>query len=443
LTNGDAVQTEAGHPADLVRSLPPLPESVQAARRLVRANLESLEIDEDLVDTAGLLVSELVTNAVLHARTDIGLAVQVRSAVLRVEVSDASARVPSPRHYAPTAATGRGLALVEALSDEFGMRVTDVGKIVWFTLSLDLAQPAGTDLTGAPTFAESTVVESADVEAATAAVAGLAVLFARVPIALYEAFAQQAEGLLREYLLSAYGNPDDLAAAERLGVAAQALGRVTDAVGDVIADQVATSPSADVTAIIPASEVRAFAELHAVLVEAVTLADTGALLAPPSQPEIVALGDWFCAQVDGQARGLPAEPWTRPPTGRPPARPRTDWDPAPVLTARTAMVAADDANRILAISPPVTGLLGWTADDLVGHRIVTVIPEELREAHIAGFTRYLTTGQARILGRRVPVPALHKDGRHVAITVLVREQRLPGGGRVFIAELRAAGPDRG
>ncbi|MDX6228290.1 MAG: hypothetical protein QOI76_1680 [Frankiales bacterium] len=436
MTNGDAVQTEAGHPADLVRSLPPLPESVQAARRLVRANLESLEIDEDLVDTAGLLVSELVTNAVLHARTDIGLAVQVRSAVLRVEVSDASARVPSPRHYAPTAATGRGLALVEALSDEFGMRVTDVGKIVWFTLSLDLAQPPGTDLTGAPT-----VAESADVEAATTVVAGLAVLFARVPIALYEAFAQQAEGLLREYLLSAYGNPDDLAPAERLGVAAQALGRVTDAVGNVIADQVATSSSADVTVVIPASEVRAFAELHAVLVEAVTLADAGALLAPPSQPEIVALGDWFCAQVDGQARGLPAEPWTRPLTGRPPARPRTDWDPAPVLTARIAMIAADDANRILAISPPVTGLLGWTAEDLVGHRIVTVIPEELRETHIAGFTRYLTTGQARILGRVVPVPALHRDGRHVAITVLVREQRLPGGGRVFIAELRAAGPD--
>ncbi|MDX6201528.1 MAG: hypothetical protein QOJ83_1028 [Frankiales bacterium] len=443
VTNGEAVQTEAGHQADVVRSLPPLPESVHAARHLVRARLKPLQLSEDLVDTAGLLVSELVTNAVLHARTEIGLALQVRSAVLLVEVSDRSGRVPSPRHYEPTAATGRGMALVEALADEFGMRVIDGGKIVWFTLALDLAHPPATEPVQGPAGGETIGND------ATTVVAGLPVQFPGVPIALYEAFAQQAEGLLREYLLTAYGNPEDQGAAPRLGVAAQALGRVTDAVGNAIAaiaataataDQAAPSLSAEVRAVIPAGEVPAFAVLQAVLAEAVTLADTGALLAPPSQPEIVALGEWFSAQVAAQALGQPAQPWARPADGRPPARPRPDWDAGPVLTAATALVAADEANRILAISSPVTSLLGWTAEDLVGHRIVTLIPEDLRDAHIAGFTRYLGTGQARILGTPVAVPALHRDGHLVAVTVLVSEQRLPGGGRVFVAELRAADP---
>jgi PAS domain S-box-containing protein len=335
------------------------------------------------------------------------------------------------------------MALVEALADEFGMRVIDGGKIVWFTLALDLAHPAATEPV------EGSAGDESIGNDATTVVAGLPVQFPGVPIALYEAFAQQAEGLLREYLLTAYGNPEDQAAAPRLGVAAQALGRVTDAVGNAIAaiaatvasaDPAAPSLSAEVTAVIPAGEVPAFAVLQAVLAEAVTLADTGALLAPPSQPEIVALGEWFSAQVAAQALGQPAQPWARPAGGRPPARPRPDWDAGPVLTAATALVAADEANRILAISSPVTSLLGWTAEDLVGHRIVTLIPEDLRDAHIAGFTRYLGTGQARILGTPVAVPALHRDGHLVAVTVLVSEQRLPGGGRVFVAELRAADP---
>ncbi|MDX6242375.1 MAG: hypothetical protein QOE76_98 [Frankiales bacterium] len=433
---GDQPRSAAEAPPDHVHPLPPLPESVGEARRLVTARLRALEVSDTLVDTARLLVSELVTNAVLHARTDIGLRLDVRSAVLRVEVSDRSVRMPSPRHYAPTAATGRGMALVEALSHQSGMQVTDAGKIVWFALSLNLSAPAA-----APVVTETSPAARGDDPVAPAGQT-FPVHLGGVPAALYEAFAQQAEGLLREYLLAAFTQDVDEAATGRLGTAAEALGRITDAVGSVLAEQSPAAPRVDVSLVIPATAAPTFPVLQAVLARAVEMADAGDLLAPPSQPEIVALGDWFCAQVQDQSEGRPAQPWRRRDDGRPPERPRPVWDATVVHSAPTAMVAADETNRILATNDALTSLLGWTADELVGRRIVTVIPEDLRESHIAGFTRYLATGQARILGEPVDVPALHRDGHLVAITIVVREHQLPRGGRVFIAELTEAGSDQ-
>ncbi len=63
-----------------------------------------------------------------------------------------------------------------------------------------------------------------------------------------------------------------------------------------------------------------------------------------------------------------------------------------MLTSGRGVVAADDANRIIAIRDPLAELPGWRPGDLVGRRVVTLIPPALREAHVAGFTRHLTTG---------------------------------------------------
>jgi PAS domain S-box-containing protein len=415
-------------PAPRVFRLSPVPESAREARRLVIAELAPLHVSEDVVDTARLLVSELVTNVVLHARTDMELSVQASAAVLRIGVSDGSRRVPTSRHYAATAATGRGMSLVAELSTDHGTEVTADGKIVWVTLNLRPGHSVAPATPASPT--TTTALPSAS------ATPPLTVLFARAPTVLYRAFAQQAEGLLREYLLAEYGGDNDAGHTARLGVAAGALGLLTDAVDLAISEQASGGRDVEVTLAVPPSSVDDFAVLQAVLAEAVTMADAGALLAPPSQPEIVALGDWFCRQVADQSRGNAPRPWLRPGGGRVPTRPQPDWDPAGVLNADIAIVAADDANRILAISRPVTDLLGWTAPELIGERIVVLIPDELREAHIAGFTRYLVTGEVHILGTPVPVPALHRDGHQVPITVLVREQVLPRGRRMFIAELR-------
>lgn len=101
-------------------------------------------------------------------------------------------------------------------------------------------------------------------------------------------------------------------------------------------------------------------------------------------------------------------------------------------------VAADDADRIIAVNPPAAELLGWSVDELVGQRITVIIPEELREAHIAAFTSLLLTGKPRILGRTVTMPALHRDGRLVPVSLLIRTQEARDGHGVFVARLTPA-----
>ncbi|WP_425471988.1 ATP-binding protein [Streptomyces piniterrae] len=88
---------------------------------------------EDLTEIATLLTSELVTNALVHAK---GGAL-VRATVtdrLRVEVRDFAARRPEPRAATADGTSGRGLMLVCSLADAWGVRSHAVGKSVWFEL---------------------------------------------------------------------------------------------------------------------------------------------------------------------------------------------------------------------------------------------------------------------------------------------------------------------
>ena len=86
------------------------------------------------VDTVVLLVSEVVTNAVLHARSDIRLDVQASTDTVRVEVHDASPVEPRVHHFRLTSGTGRGLRMVEQLARRWGVEADPArgGKIVWF-----------------------------------------------------------------------------------------------------------------------------------------------------------------------------------------------------------------------------------------------------------------------------------------------------------------------
>lgn len=108
--------------------------SVGTARRLVRHELASFD-DADLVETASLLVSELVTNAILHARTDVGLYAVVRDGVFRAEVTDGNSALPTPRRPSELAGTGYGLQLIGAIATNWGVQRSAVGKTVWFELA--------------------------------------------------------------------------------------------------------------------------------------------------------------------------------------------------------------------------------------------------------------------------------------------------------------------
>jgi GAF domain-containing protein/anti-sigma regulatory factor (Ser/Thr protein kinase) len=117
------------------------PQSPSVARGVVRDFLREhrLDGDPDLFDTAALLVSELVTNAVVHARTSVGLRVSAVGDRLRVEVADGSRARPVRQDFRPEATGGRGLLLLDRLATTWEVRRTPDGKTVWFELAL----PAG------------------------------------------------------------------------------------------------------------------------------------------------------------------------------------------------------------------------------------------------------------------------------------------------------------
>jgi anti-sigma regulatory factor (Ser/Thr protein kinase) len=121
-------------------TLPGLPASVGRARRLVRSALASAELDVD-TDVALLLVSEVVTNAVLHARSDVLLELRPTSGRLWVGVTDESAAKPRVNSYTVEAATGRGMRLLDTLARTWGVdQGVDGGKRVWFEVGRDQAR---------------------------------------------------------------------------------------------------------------------------------------------------------------------------------------------------------------------------------------------------------------------------------------------------------------
>ena len=88
-------------------------------------------------DDAASLVSELATNAVIHARTPFTLVVSRIEDAVRVSVHDGSAVLPRRRAYGLDAATGRGLRLMSTMSSDWGIDAEAGGKVVWFELPCD------------------------------------------------------------------------------------------------------------------------------------------------------------------------------------------------------------------------------------------------------------------------------------------------------------------
>jgi two-component sensor histidine kinase len=107
------------------------------ARTIVRRMCSEMHV-EDLTDTAALLTSELVTNAVRHGSGPLHLDVACTRGHLVVSVFDSDPAPPKPRRAHPREPGGRGLSLVESLSEHWGFRqLPDDGKAVWFTLRPD------------------------------------------------------------------------------------------------------------------------------------------------------------------------------------------------------------------------------------------------------------------------------------------------------------------
>ena len=112
--------------------LPPEPSSAGKARQFVASTLTA---GDEVGELAVLLVSELASNAVLHARTSFELVVDDDFERLRVEVHDNSPVLPTLKDYVAESVTGRGLHIVASSADNWGFEASDRGKVVWFELS--------------------------------------------------------------------------------------------------------------------------------------------------------------------------------------------------------------------------------------------------------------------------------------------------------------------
>jgi anti-sigma regulatory factor (Ser/Thr protein kinase) len=108
-------------------------DAPRGARRFV---VETCQLwgEHNLVDDAAIVVTELATNAVVHAHSELVVAVSLIEEGLRLAVRDSSQIPPEPRHPPLTAFRGRGLEIVAAIASKWGAEANGDGKVVWAEL---------------------------------------------------------------------------------------------------------------------------------------------------------------------------------------------------------------------------------------------------------------------------------------------------------------------
>jgi PAS domain S-box-containing protein len=436
--------------------LPALPTSVGEARRLVRRALQD-HGRTDMVPTAELVVSEAVTNALVHAGTAIEVTVLFPEGRVRLEVGDGSAHLPMPRSYASTAGTGRGLMLIDGLTSAWGTVPHAEGKTVWFELdgsrgpATAATEVSGPGLPARPAAAGPALLGHGG-RGDPSEARPITVQLVEFPVLLYIAWREYAEALLREFLLAGLDEDDDEAAVRLHAESSQALAllaehvstpHVADDPEQVIAD--AAAPGISTVTIplrCPPDCQSLFATLDSTLDAAGLMSELAIFLTAPVQPEMRQFRRWLCSQVTGQAQGLPAVPWSphqyasvRPPRASHPVA----WDLARVTRAREALVAADDTDGIVAASDSAAALLGYDGPaELVGQRLVSVIPERYRQAHVAGFTLHLINGRSPLLHTPVTVPLRRRDGSETTASMTISAHHADDGREVFVAALNPA-----
>jgi anti-sigma regulatory factor (Ser/Thr protein kinase) len=119
------VRAQVTYPAGL--------ENITLSRRFTEHWLGRWECD-GLVADAQLLVSELVSNALMHAATEVTLTLDLDQERLRIEVEDGGADLPPLGAVVPEAASGRGLLIVDRVASRWGTMPAPDGKVVWAEL---------------------------------------------------------------------------------------------------------------------------------------------------------------------------------------------------------------------------------------------------------------------------------------------------------------------
>ncbi|MGW5770811.1 SpoIIE family protein phosphatase [Streptomyces longwoodensis] len=406
-------------PAALYECFPPEARSVPLARRFVRSALRADA--PEVVDTAELLTSELVTNAVLHARTDVEVRVWSHEGHVRVRVDDGRPDRPLvPREPRPYAGAGRGLAVVEELASSHGAHPAEGHKTVWFELWPQAPAPPTSGWESAPVRGRTTTVKLVD-----------------VPLVLFRAAQQHGDEMLRELALTA--DLEDRAGISRaeLVAAADVSGVLKACTASALEETMTGGATVTLDVAFPVDAAPAVDTLRHVLEHGDAAAQLGALLTLPAPPHVRGHHQWVLDELATQLAGGAPTAWTLLP-GVPDAASAelAPWDAGDLEDSTVPTVAADDAGRIIAANAALGDLLGWQTDELIGRPLTVLIPEHLRERHQAGFTALQLTGRSRIMGRSIPLPGLHRDGSLVPVRLHVQSQEAVDGRTVHVGQFR-------
>lgn len=109
---------------------------------------------------------------------------------------------------------------------------------------------------------------------------------------------------------------------------------------------------------------------------------------------------------------------------------------AVIRSALDAVIVADEAGLVLAMNPAAEVMFGYSQTEAVGRPIsALIVPDNLKQAHETGMSRYLATGEPHVLGQRVALEARCKDGRIIPVELAITEVSVPDR-RLFTANLR-------
>ncbi len=369
----------------------------------------------DQRDVCLLLVSEAVTNAVLHAGTEVAVTCRTGHGWVRVEVRDWSPVVPMPRDYGSHAGTGRGIKLIDQLSSSWGVEQAGDQKVVWFELGAppDCVQPE------APP--DPRAGRRGEVRLEQPPLYLLPVMFEYGDAVLRELALQRLSGELRDELPDGWRIPPlELAPALR-------------AIREAVSRNVAPT---SIRFEMPLEAAGAAIDRLALVGLGDELAAQGRMLVPPPLPEIGLCRYWFLTEVASQLRGAQPQPWAKPELAEP-------LDPPHAIASSTITgmasrteptIIADDTNRIVYANDAALRLLGWN-DELVGQRLTVIIPPDHRERHLAGFARVSLGGRPHLLGKPTVVLALHRSGSTVEVELTLSLVVRTSGRRIYRGEL--------
>ena len=291
--------------------LDPEPQSVRRARVFIGEELERLG-RLDLVDAAELGVSELVTNAILHADPPITVRLRGSRRRPRVEVHDTSSRPPSvvadmtdDDHILRT--FGRGMGIVALYSQSWGADVSSDGKVVWFVPSgepgADIAEGEVYDL------AEAVELAMADVEPPESM---MTVRLLGMPAQVFATFRGWYSEIRRELRLLSFDQRDRFPVAEELAEltlqveSERRLARGVERLNAAIAEGLS---SVDLEYVVPTTAADTMQRMQEVMLRADRFCRDQSLLTVAATTQQLQLMEWYTGEFVRQSRGEAPLPW--------------------------------------------------------------------------------------------------------------------------------------